>query len=131
MRLGVCSMEIFTGAAIAISLLYYRSRMVTMLSILPPKNPNAPATALNRRIFVQSAGNWRANGTIFPLSACKLTRVEEKVMLLQITGQEGGWQLNLRHSAIDGVPATSVEQACKTFGAHWRGAGGKGTILTT
>ncbi|KAF7362308.1 hypothetical protein MVEN_00577400 [Mycena venus] len=131
MRIGVCSMEIATGALVAASLLIYRSRTATMLSILPPKKANVAPTALNRRIFLQSAGSWRANGTIYPLSACTLTRVAEKVLLLEINGQYGGWQFNLdNHTVIEGHRMASAESACKTLATQWHGAGGKGTILT-
>jgi hypothetical protein len=60
-----------------------------------------------------------------------LTRVEEKVLFLQVAGQYSGWQLNLDKSLIDGNTVTSPETACKTLATHWHAAGGKGTILTT
>ncbi|KAJ6593403.1 hypothetical protein B0H19DRAFT_19620 [Mycena capillaripes] len=131
MRVGVCSLEIATGAILAASLLIYRSRTATMLSILPPKKPNVAPTASNRRIFLQSANSWRSNGTIFPLSACTLTRVEEKVLFLEVNGQYSGWQFNLDNSIVDGQPLTSPENACKTLATAWHGAGGKGIILTS
>ncbi|KAJ7496846.1 hypothetical protein FB451DRAFT_1386198 [Mycena latifolia] len=133
MRAAACSLELATGAVLAGTLLVYRSRMVTLISILPPKNPTAAPTAFNRRIFIQTAHNWGRNGTIFPLSACTMTRVEKQVMFLQVKGEFAGWQLNLDKSTVDGEPATSasVEHACQTFARHWQGAGGKATILTT
>ncbi|KAF8146865.1 hypothetical protein K438DRAFT_1990148 [Mycena galopus ATCC 62051] len=131
MRVGVCSMEIATAALVAGSLLIYRSRTATLLSILPPKKAGATATALNRRVFLQSAGNWRANGTIFPLAACTLTRVAERVVFLEVKGQYGGWQFNLDpHTIIEGERMTSPENACKTLATQWHRAAGKGTILT-
>jgi len=124
-------MEIATGALVAASLLIYRSRTVTLLSILPPKKANVAPTALNRRIFIQSAGSWRADGTIFPLSACTLTRVAERALLLEVNGQYAGWQFNLdNHTVIEGQRMTSPENACKILATQWRRAGGKGTILS-
>ncbi|KAJ7876123.1 hypothetical protein B0H14DRAFT_2714678, partial [Mycena olivaceomarginata] len=131
MRAGVCSMEIATGALVAASLLIYRSRTATLLSLLPPKKANVAPTALNRRIFIQTAGSWRANGTIFPLSACTLTRVAQKTLVLEVNGQYGGWQFDLdSHAIIEGQRMTSVETACKTLATQWTQAGGKGIILT-
>ncbi|KAJ6491780.1 hypothetical protein C8R47DRAFT_1121759 [Mycena vitilis] len=130
LRIGVCSLEIATGALVAGCLLIYRSRTASMLSILPPKNPNVVPKATNRRIFVQTANNWRANGTLYPLSACTLTRVEEKVLYLQVKGQYAGWQLNLDNAVVDNVPMTSPEETCKTLAKYWHGVGGQGTILT-
>ncbi|KAJ7653827.1 hypothetical protein B0H17DRAFT_1100386 [Mycena rosella] len=127
-RACACAIQFTAGAFVAGSVLIYRGRMLTLVSLLPPKNPAVASTASNRRIFIQTAGNWRSNGTIFPLSACTLTRVEEKAMFLQVKGEYAGWQLNLDDSIIDGKPVDSVEQACKTLAAHWHAAGGKGTI---
>jgi len=132
-RVAVCSMEIMTGTLVAASLLIHRSRTATLLSILPPKNLSARPSGMNRRIFVQSAGSWRSNGTILPLSVCTLTRVEQKVLFLQVKGQYGGWQLNLDEKAtIEGTPLTpdAIESTCRTLAAHWQEAGGQGTILT-
>ncbi|KAK7057625.1 hypothetical protein R3P38DRAFT_2842115 [Favolaschia claudopus] len=132
MRVVVCSLEIATGALVAASLLIYRSRTATMLSILPPKQLNVKPTPLNRRVFIQSAGSWRRNGIIFPLSACTLTRVAQQTLLLQVNGQYAGWQFNLDNSTIiEGQRSTSVETSCKALAAKWHAAGGKGTILTS
>ncbi|KAJ7099523.1 hypothetical protein B0H15DRAFT_550348 [Mycena belliarum] len=130
MRAAACSVELATGLLLASSILIYRARTVTLISILPPKNPSAVPTGFNRRIFLQNAGSWRGvSGTIFPLSACTVTRVDEKVLFLQVKGEYQGWQLNLEKSHVDGEPAADAEKACKTFAAHWEGAGGKATIL--
>ncbi|KAJ7188768.1 hypothetical protein C8R46DRAFT_1055721 [Mycena filopes] len=134
-RVAVCALELMTGTLVAASLLIHRSRTATLLSILPPQNLKARPSAANRRIFIQSAGNWRANGTIFPLSICNLTRVDKKVLFLQVEGQYGGWQFNLDDGAtVEGNPliaAADIEKACRVVGTQWLQAGGKGTILTT
>ncbi|KAJ7647720.1 hypothetical protein FB45DRAFT_860810 [Roridomyces roridus] len=133
-RLSVCSMELFTGLLIATSLLIHRSRTTTLLAILPPKTPNTTPTPLNRRIFIQTCGNWRTNGTIYPLSACTLTRVEKNILFLQIKGEYSGWQLNIDKSVVDGRPVGDThneEKACRTVSRLWNKAGGKGTILTS
>ncbi|KAJ7169148.1 hypothetical protein C8R43DRAFT_982461 [Mycena crocata] len=131
LRVGVCSMEVLTGVVVALSLLPVRSRTGTLLSILPPKHSQATPTAFNRRIFIQNANSWRANGTIFPLSACKVTRIEKQKLYLEVRGLYGGWVLPLDKSRVDGKPAElNIEDACKTFDTRWKAAGGKGQILT-
>ncbi|KAJ7772072.1 hypothetical protein DFH07DRAFT_803604 [Mycena maculata] len=131
LRVAVCTMEVTVGTLLACSLLIHRSRTGALLSILPPKNPKAAPTGLNRRIFIQNAGNWRTNGTIFPLSACTLTRVEQKVLFLQVKGMYGGWKFDLNKAFVDGEPITSVETACEILATRWKEAGGQGTILTS
>ncbi|KAJ6497561.1 hypothetical protein C8R45DRAFT_131362 [Mycena sanguinolenta] len=131
-RVAVCSLELATGTLVAASLLIYRSRTATLLSILPPKKANAAPSALNRRIFIQSAGSWRANGTIFPLAACTLTRVAKNALILEVKGQYGSWQFNLdNHTIIEGDRMTSTENACKILAKRWHQAEGKGTILSS
>ncbi|KAJ7072699.1 hypothetical protein C8F01DRAFT_1104984 [Mycena amicta] len=129
-RLSVCAMEIMVGVFVAASLLIRRGQTAKMLAILPPKNPKLKKDVMNRRIFLQSAGNWADNGTLYPISACTLTRVQKDVLLLQVKGRFGGWQFDIDKSLIHGETAASTELACRQIAEHWKAAGGKGTILT-
>ncbi|KAJ7287109.1 hypothetical protein C8J57DRAFT_577255 [Mycena rebaudengoi] len=124
LRGAICGMQIFTGFLVASSLMLFRSRNTTVLCLLPPKTPKAA-----NRIFLQTTNNWRANGTIYSMSACTLTRVEESKLFLQVDGVFGGWQLLVdKKTEINGEPAVSIEAVCKDMLVNWRKAGGRGTI---
>ncbi|KAF7315089.1 hypothetical protein MIND_00023100 [Mycena indigotica] len=126
-RLAVCAMEIMVGGFVAAALLIRRAQTAKLFALLPPQ---ASKLKNNQRVFLQSAGNWRDNGKIYPLSACTLTRVRKDALLLQVQGLYGGWQFDMEKSLVLGRAAPSVEDACRDIAIQWREAGGKGTILT-
>jgi len=110
-RLGLCVAHLGIGVEAAVTLIVTQIRFIRTFAVLPPLPHGGSAVrGDNRRVFIQSAHNWKNNGTIFPIKKCSLEEGrDETEMILRVAGERGHWFIGLHDAVIYGEKASALK----------------------